>query len=126
MRVGIWASCLCIFLGFAGCGEPEEVDPVERARERSAMLERAREQRQASELAIRRREAEGAAGQRLGARPALRARVKFELLDRYGPELTPFQRSALLAAQIETYEEGEALCRKWIEENRRFERGSSP
>ncbi len=51
------------------------------------------------------------------------ARIKRDLLAKYGAELTPLQRSALLGAPIASREEGEALCRRWIEENRRFEKG---
>ncbi len=100
-----------------GCAEPEpEPDPLERARrieaDRSAAAHRAGEAGKArAEVGLRGGE----------AKPAPSA-IKQDLLARHGPSLTPFQRSALLASKISTLAEGEAMCRKWIEENRKFDR----
>jgi hypothetical protein len=122
-------------LSAAGCSEPEPT-PVERARRQQAAFEEA-------EAKARERDAQrarqwvggdsGTAGPAdaqvgLGGGPQQQrqtpAAIKRQLLEKYGAQLTPFQRSALQTSSIGTYAEGEAKCKAWIEDNRRFQEGS--
>jgi hypothetical protein len=104
----------------AGCAS--ELDPYERQRARNEAqmreAERARAQREVYERLKRRK------GDEAGAETA--GKIRRDLLEKYGPALTPFQRSALLSAPIASREEGEAMCRRWIEENQAFEKGRGP
>jgi hypothetical protein len=103
--------------GLAACGEPEPAeDPISAARARQARLDEARERARSYE------EAREARRLGLGAAPENSARIRQDLLERYGARLTPFQRSALLTEPISTREEAEARCLRWIAENERFER----
>ena len=51
---------------------------------------------------------------------------KRDLLARYGPRLTPFQRSALQSARLASLADGEKMCERWVEDNRRFDAGLPP
>lgn len=126
MRRVLAIGAAALLLAGGGCAseEPERkrgpevghvsyVQSRERLRARDEAAERAKEGWEAIER------------RRLGIQESSgnSSRLKRELLDAYGVRLTPFQRSALLSSSIATREEGEAMCRKWIEENERFERG---
>jgi hypothetical protein len=108
------AACLGLALG--GCSEPEPESPLGRGEriylERENAAERARE----------RGRGDAAVGLPSGGSPAGMTAVKRQLIADYGPYLTPFQRSALLSSSVGSYAEGEAKCKKWIEENRAFDR----
>lgn len=54
-------------------------------------------------------------------RRASPARIKQELLAKYGRQLTSLQRSAIQTARFTEYAQGEKMCLDFIEENRRFE-----
>jgi len=130
----------------ASCSsEPDPSDPMERARasveRRKAAEARMSERRRAEDEAALRRSRPGAAsatavvGLELPHEAAPEPGVlgtatpsgpwKRELLGRYAARLTPLQRSALLAARIGSYAQGEALCEGWVEENRQFESGEA-
>ncbi len=106
---------MALFLA-AGCSKPEPT-PLEQARERQQRLDDAQARMREYEAARTRAAMQGGT-----AGPSM-AEVKHELLAQYGAALTPLQQSALLGAQISSREEGEKMCLRWIDENRRFESG---
>ncbi|HVY61810.1 MAG TPA: hypothetical protein VHF22_09165 [Planctomycetota bacterium] len=128
-------SALALVLALvAGCSEPEP-SPAERARRQQQAFEEAeakareRDAKTARPVAVAPSGEPGAAGARIGLGGSTQQRepawaVKRRLLEAYGARLTPFQRSALQTSSISTYAEGEAMCKAWIEDNRRFDEGS--
>ncbi len=128
----------------AGCSTPEDDAAAEReakrqalarhygelsAAERQALLQSSVRDDEDAERVVREIRAAKVERERLEEeRRALAAapragtprEIRRVLLDRYGPELTPFQRSYVLATDFPSLEAGERLCRKWTEENRAF------
>lgn len=135
MRRALFAAAVLALAGVVvGCSEPEP-SPLERARQRDEAFKEAEARRRAREAALLSRPrvgpsdvggaGGGGGGVGLGGQGGAGSAgtIKRSLLAKYGPYLTPFQRSALLSASISTAADGEELCRKWIEENRRFDEG---
>jgi hypothetical protein len=111
-----WGVAIAGLLMVAGCGKPEPT-PEERGRQQQQAVEEAQARRRAYDESRARAALAGP------AQPSTDD-IKHDLLDRYGMELTPFQRSALLAAHLSSREEGERMCEGWIAENRRMDAGS--
>jgi hypothetical protein len=107
---------LCVVA--AGCSHPEPT-PSDRAQAQQQQLEDAQARRRSYD------EARMKASLGTGAAQPSMEEIKQSLLDQYGMDLTPFQRTALLTARISSREEGEKMCQRWVAENRRFGAGAT-